>query len=144
MTKKTYWEKLKDPRWQKLRLEAMQEKDFCCEVCGDKKSELNVHHKEYFKGYEPWEYELNQLAVLCSDCHSGFHDSFDELKWICSLAELDGPKGRKDASVILAGFLNIDYEGYLCITGLQDMEHHRKLYKAGYDAYDFVNIIEKN
>jgi methionyl-tRNA synthetase len=59
-----YWEKLKDPRWQKLRLEAMQKADFHCERCGDGESTLNVHHKEYFKGREPWEYKPKQLLDL--------------------------------------------------------------------------------
>lgn len=139
MTKKTYWEKLKDPLWQKKRLEVLNDRNFRCEVCGSDDTTLHIHHKEYFKGYEPWEYDLNQLAVLCDACHESLHDSFDNLKWICSQAELDGPKGRKDLSFLIAGFLNVDYYGFLCLTGLEDIPHHKKLYEAGKDSYSYVN-----
>lgn len=46
-TKSSYSEKLKDPRWQKKRLEVMESNEFCCEMCGDNESTLHVHHKEY-------------------------------------------------------------------------------------------------
>ena len=124
-----YSEKLKDPRWQKLRLEALSRHNWRCEICSVAESTLHVHHKEYFKGHEPWEYGLGQLSVLCDGCHTAFHDSCDELKWVCSFADLDGPKGRTDASVVLAGFLNIDYLGFLTFTGLPDLEHYQMLYK---------------
>lgn len=64
-----YGEKFKDPRWQKLRLETLQAFDFICQTCGDTKSTLNVHHVNYRKGAEPWEYQRSDLTVLCERCH---------------------------------------------------------------------------
>lgn len=66
---KTYWEKLKDPRWQKKRLEIMQRDDFSCQVCSSKDNTLNVHHRIYRKGKSPWEYEESDLVTLCEKCH---------------------------------------------------------------------------
>lgn len=43
----TYYEMLKDPRWQKKRLEIMERDEFACRDCGDKESTLNVHHTYY-------------------------------------------------------------------------------------------------
>ena len=57
----------KDPRWQKRRLEIMERDDFQCMCCGDKESELHVHHKRY-KG-QPWEAEDDDLQTLCTSCH---------------------------------------------------------------------------
>jgi hypothetical protein len=64
---KSYSEKLKDPRWQRKRLEIMQRDDFACILCGDSKSTLNVHHWEY-KG-EPWDVDNDNLSTVCVTCH---------------------------------------------------------------------------
>jgi hypothetical protein len=130
MTKKTYWEKLKDPRWQKLRLEAMQDRNFMCEICGDDESTLNVHHKEYFKNAEPWEYNTEQLSVLCEDCHEEQH-MFDFLKWASSYAKLDGPGNRRDAAFIIGGFVGIPYDGMLSISMIDDTPYFQYLHSVG-------------
>jgi len=61
--------KLKDPRWQKKRLEILQRDEFECTYCGDKESEIHVHHSYYEFGKEIWEYESDTLYTLCSECH---------------------------------------------------------------------------
>ncbi len=63
----TYSEKLKDPRWQKLRLEVMQRDEFTCCHCGDRTTTLNVHHLRYHKN--PWDTPLEELITLCNFCH---------------------------------------------------------------------------
>ena len=70
----TYLEKLKDPRWQKKRLEIMQRDGFMCRVCWDDESTLNVHHYFYKHGIEPWEYENDDLITLCESCHNAEKD----------------------------------------------------------------------
>jgi len=62
-----YSEKLRDPRWQKKRLEVMNRDSFTCLACGDSKSTLNVHHK-YYSG-NPWDAEMDGLETLCEWCH---------------------------------------------------------------------------
>lgn len=69
MAKKTYWELLKDPRWQRRRLEILEREDFACENCGSKDKTLHVHHKIYRKGAMPWDYADRDLMSLCEDCH---------------------------------------------------------------------------
>jgi hypothetical protein len=73
-----YYEKLKDPRWQKLRLEIMQRDDFTCQMCGDKNKTLNVHHRRYIKNTEPWDYPPHTLVTLCEICHEGEKDQMEE------------------------------------------------------------------
>lgn len=93
---KTYWEKLQDPRWQKLRLLAMEAAGWECTDCLATDKTLNVHHRIYRKNAEPWEYALDELAVLCKDCHKGEHSSRDELKEVlaamnsCQIDQLVG------------------------------------------------------
>lgn len=67
--KSTYSEKLRDPRWQKKRLEILGRDEFCCQLCFDSKSTLHVHHRFYRAGLDPWEYEANALVTLCEYCH---------------------------------------------------------------------------
>ena len=70
---KAYWKLLKDPRWQKKRLEIMEENSFACQRCGDKKNTLNVHHFAYKRGRKPWAYTDLDLFCLCEKCHELFH-----------------------------------------------------------------------
>lgn len=103
---KTYFEKLKDPRWQKKRLEVLEHGGWSCEHCGDSGSTLHVHHRQYFKGREPWDYEVGQLAVLCEDCHGFTHESEDSLLLAASFVVGDGPFNRDSAASLIAGFCN--------------------------------------
>jgi hypothetical protein len=82
----TYSEQLKDPRWQKLRLEIMDRDGFACKTCGRKNRTLNVHHKRYIKGNAPWEYAAVDLVTLCEKCHKCVHQIADEFKtFLCAL-----------------------------------------------------------
>lgn len=68
-TGKTYAEKLRDPRWQKKRLEVMERDGFECKRCRDKSSTLTVHHLCYLKKTEPWDYDKCFMVTLCENCH---------------------------------------------------------------------------
>lgn len=72
MVRKTYKEKLLDPRWQKKRLEVLSRDNFTCIKCGDAKNTLHVHHKSY-KG-NPWEINISELETLCALCHEKSHE----------------------------------------------------------------------
>jgi hypothetical protein len=74
-----FFAKYKDPRWQKKRLEVMQNANFKCESCGDDGKTLNVHHKSYKKNHDPWEYECYELECLCEDCHREKHEVKERL-----------------------------------------------------------------
>ncbi|MHB9110427.1 MAG: HNH endonuclease [Armatimonadota bacterium] len=68
---KTWSEQLKDPRWQKKRLEIMERDKFRCRWCLNEESTLTVHHSYYEKGLKPWEYPNESLVTLCEECHRG-------------------------------------------------------------------------
>lgn len=71
----TYSEKLKDPRWQKKRLEIFQRDQFTCQECSDTKSTLHAHHIYYEPASEPWEYFNEALITLCASCHEIEHEA---------------------------------------------------------------------
>jgi len=65
----SYADLLKDPRWQRRRLEVFQRDNFTCQSCGSTEKSLQVHHQFYLKGYMPWDYEPAMLVTLCEECH---------------------------------------------------------------------------
>jgi 5-methylcytosine-specific restriction endonuclease McrA len=64
----TYSEKLRDPRWQKKRLEVMERDGWRCLDCSSENKQLQVHHCVYSK--EPWDVDPKYLMTLCEDCHT--------------------------------------------------------------------------
>jgi hypothetical protein len=66
----TYADKLKDPRWQKIRLEILNRDDWACQYCGDKETTLHVHHLCYAKSRNPWDVEHDALITYCEICHT--------------------------------------------------------------------------
>lgn len=64
-----YAEKLKDPRWQRRRLEIFTRDGWICRRCKNGEDPLVVHHLCYFPKTEPWEYDGKYLLTLCESCH---------------------------------------------------------------------------
>lgn len=64
-----YQTKLKDPKWQKKRLEILNRDNWTCVLCKDTETTLHIHHHEYRYGKEPWDYEDDNFATLCEHCH---------------------------------------------------------------------------
>jgi len=71
-----YLEKLKDPRWQKLRLKVFERDEWTCQSCLTDDNSLCVHHTYYEEGLEPWEYPLHSLVTLCELCHEEERNRF--------------------------------------------------------------------
>jgi hypothetical protein len=122
--KETYAEMLKNPRWQKKRLEIMQRDNFTCQHCGSTDKSLQVHHLIYHKDYKPWEYQSNELITLCSKCHeveseynSSVYKDFVELK--------DSFKRKGFSMSLLSSCLNF----LVCVCENADIE----------DRYDVVD-----
>jgi uncharacterized protein YkuJ len=83
----TYSEKLKDPRWQKKRLEIFERDEWTCQSCYSQDETLHVHHLKYEKNREPWEYDNVDLITLCELCHQFEPEERKEreaelLKWL--------------------------------------------------------------
>lgn len=64
-----YSEKLKNPKWQKKRLEILERDKFMCQDCWNDESTLHVHHIAY-TGNNPWETPNELLITLCEGCHN--------------------------------------------------------------------------
>ena len=100
----TYTEKLKDPRWQKKRLEIFKRDNWKCRGCRESNSTLHVHHFYYIKGNDPWEYPNKHLVTICKDCHDFYHEQMITLQM--AFAELD-------FSGLIGHILNTNKEGFV-------------------------------
>jgi len=77
--RKSYGDMLKDPRWQKRRLEVLGDCLFTCRRCSTGTKEMHVHHLIYRKGVAPWEYNDDELIALCDDCHMIVEDAITRM-----------------------------------------------------------------
>ena len=81
----SYAEKLKDPRWQKKRLEILEAAGWKCEFLGvglcnsGDNATLHVHHKCYKRNTDPWDYPSFVYSVLCDDCHKWVQGAMEEV-----------------------------------------------------------------
>ena len=108
MSYKTYSEKLRDPRWQKKRLEILQRDNFACLLCNDNKTELQIHHKKYIKGHEPWDYGNENFQTLCKHCHclSEYEKGYGEILIVA--------KSFSNDTVITFSIVNRIEDGLIC------------------------------
>jgi 5-methylcytosine-specific restriction endonuclease McrA len=83
----TYAQKLKDPRWQKKRLEILERDEWMCSHCASTTRTLHVHHLRYAESRDPWDSLTEDLITLCETCHEQ--------------EERDRPAADKDLAVAL-------------------------------------------
>jgi len=76
----TFKEQYTHPKWQKKRLEVLENYGFECSSCGGTENTLHVHHKIYRKNSKIWEYDNDELDCLCERCHGIEHHIDGQLK----------------------------------------------------------------
>lgn len=68
--KSEYVKKLRDVRWQQMRLKVLERDGWRCRQCQLSEGvSLQVHHSYYTYGADPWDYPESSLITLCEDCH---------------------------------------------------------------------------
>jgi hypothetical protein len=92
----SYSDLLRDPRWQRKRLEVMERDDFTCVTCGVNDKTLNVHHVRYVRGRMPWEYDASELRTLCEDCHKREHPEKAKADLFAPRPKAPLPPGRRE------------------------------------------------
>jgi hypothetical protein len=120
--KKEYRDLLRDPRWQRKRLEVMLRDDFTCVKCGDKTTELQIDHLFYTKGALPWEYPLNALQTLCRNCHETKSEMEGRIVWTAIPMPLRPVQRKPRAGACQEAFL-IAY--WIDSTALKERAMHR-------------------
>lgn len=136
----TYSEKLKDPRWQKKRLQILERDKWTCQHCKSTDKTLHVHHTIYYKGFAPWDYEDLEYITLCWDCH----ESHEEAK--SSLLSEIGPL-RADVLAGLEMVIGMIKFSEMGITGMDHLcvylaGNYPNCYRAAIEFYGRPDISE--
>lgn len=71
--KTPYSEQLQDPRWKDFCRRFRDSRGNACQYCKLTNAPLEVHHKFYLLGRQAWEYEFNDMILVCKRCHRGLH-----------------------------------------------------------------------
>jgi len=125
----TYSEKLKDPRWQKRRLEKLNAAGWKCDHCNAADKTLHIHHGRYVKDRQPWEYDDHELHSLCEDCHKRRHEiesaisghlaemtlgQLAAIRWITLDVLIIGPESEGELEILREVIRRTDFdpEGY--------------------------------
>lgn len=78
-------------KWQEFAFKIQKRDGFKCVRCGKIQNEtiLQVHHKVYRNGTNPWEYPVSDCLTLCKGCHALEHDLIEpDFGWIlCSISD---------------------------------------------------------
>jgi len=127
--RRAYADRLKDPRWQKRRLEILQRDGWACHGCDATTRTLHVHHKYYRANSEPWDYPDSALVTLCEDCHA-------------VESELENKRRDDERSVVeVMRELGIDAEGVLLL--MQEIGRHAWSHKEWRSAVPNASIDER-
>ena len=63
----------KRKEWLRYRDACLKNANYACERCQRTELILQVHHPEYVRGLQPWEYPIEFSEVLCRRCHAEIH-----------------------------------------------------------------------
>lgn len=149
--KTSYSDKLKDPRWQKLRLRILERDKFTCVECGTITDTLHVHHLIYRKAVDPWDYDDGDLITYCEKCHRYFEEVVDQFRMRmrlrgirvasqlddlleCSSFHVGAMEWRNEPYSILRVAHALAESGHIAKTlGMDDSETVAAIYKAKAD-----------
>jgi len=103
--KLTYNQQLKHPKWQKKRLEILDDRNYTCQICEDTEKTLHVHHGVYEKDKLLWEYHRDTLWCLCDSCHKETHIHIYNIKQ--TIARIN-PYNFDEVSKVLMVIYNVE------------------------------------
>lgn len=135
LSSKEQWRLLyKDPRWKAFAAKVRAFYANKCTSCHATDKVTQVHHWKYQKGRMPWEYSIGEVDLLCSGCHSEYHEHHQNFR------QYIFPKLTPRAFQVLNGALLVGFETYdplelsYAIAALVSSPHSVKRF-----LHDFAN-----
>jgi len=127
-----YSDLLRNPLWQRKRLEILHRDNFTCQHCKDTETELHVHHLHY--SGKPWEIESDKLITICRHCHYSIEKFDCQFIGICKVKTKHGftvIRNTIDKQYMFV-FFNINGEhvgeelfSYELVNGIVDFHHNQ-------------------
>lgn len=66
--------------WQSFTLSVRRSKGNACEMCRRSDGILQVHHLFYEHGRKLWDYDHQDLVLLCRPCHKAVHEQLQAFR----------------------------------------------------------------
>lgn len=83
--KTKYRNLLKTEEWKTFRSRILELDNYTCTKCNtcykEEPSNLNIHHKVYYRGLRPWEYTPEDVTTYCRRCHAEEHNFLEMPKF---------------------------------------------------------------
>ncbi len=78
----TLSEQYKTDEWREFSRNIRSQTNFCqvCKRAAGGAIKLNVHHYAYDPERMLWDYERDEVAVLCEDCHKQMHEKLQDFR----------------------------------------------------------------
>jgi hypothetical protein len=128
----SYADKLRDPRWQRKRLEVMERDGWKCVSCRETEATLNVHHLRYSVTGNPWDIDAKYLSTLCEGCHKA--ESADRKRLMDSIED----------TLVIGGWWVSDLWRLDVLLGEFYREHGQRAGAAFHDVIIAgVDVLEK-
>lgn len=124
----TYIEQLRHPLWQKKRLFILNRDNFTCRFCGDKQTELHIHHEEY--SGSAWEAPDDKLKTTCKHCHL--------------LIEYIKKRGSVNFCQVIKDEVKGADSDWVDMYAIEKYGYHVYVYKITEDGVKFIHSIHKN
>jgi len=101
-----YGEKLNTDEWRSFSSGIRRRQGNFCNSCKRADIVLNVHHIFYESDREPWEYDDDEVIVLCAQCHHQIHEQLKKFR------KFVFGKMTPQAFQVLNGALAVAFEKY--------------------------------
>jgi len=82
-----YEDQLQTAEWFAFRLDVLAVRGHECEDCRTADLPLNIHHCHYDFERLAWQYDYNEVKVLCRECHEALHKREKQFRWIFDNAD---------------------------------------------------------
>lgn len=75
-----YGAKLASSQWREFAKSVRRQRGNYCELCKRGGLITQVHHWCYDSGREPWDYDIQDVVVLCEGCHKALHEHLNNFR----------------------------------------------------------------
>jgi len=131
----TYSQKLKDPRWQKKRLEILERDNWTCCGCGATDKELQVHHSQY--NGKPWDAHSDNLQTLCHECHELISEAIKHFRIsVSQIKPADARTLSYAISIAINGHLAVQEDAPKCSRIIELMGARLRAHRTCADLID--------
>lgn len=70
----------RDEQWIIFARKIRRDAGNACEQCRRSDVTTQVHHKYYVKGRRAWQYQRNEVTLLCVSCHEQMHEQLQQFR----------------------------------------------------------------